>query len=418
MSRVRIESLSQGPHAIARVEGKVHLVRGGAPGDLAAIEVTEDKGKFAYAKISELFEPGPARREPPCPYVPECGGCGWQHLDETAQRNAKQTSLEEIFARTKGLSEIPIDPILAAPKLLGYRRRLSLRVERKEVGFFAGGSHDLIPIDECLLGVPALAGGIELARKWVRRLETRINRIEIAWTGEADRMTLIGQCDGALADGDRASSEALLREESRLSAVVLHGRGFYHALGMDRIRVELPGETMYVRAGAFSQVNDSGNHQLIATMLAFAEPTSENRVADLYAGAGNLSIPLARTGASVVGIERDRRGIEALRANAERLNLDNLEGHIGHVHRTLPRYPAGRFDLVVLDPPRSGAAEAIDELLRLSPSKIVYVSCNPTTLARDLGRLSEHYDIERVAPIDLFPQTPHTETVARLVRKD
>ena len=417
MPCVRIESLSQGPHAIARVEGKVHLVRGGAPGDLAEIEVTEDKGKFAYARIAELFEPGPTRRDPPCRYVPECGGCGWQHLDEDSQRDTKQKSIEEVFARTDGLAGTTIDPILAASTPLAYRRRLSLRVERKEVGFFAGGSHNLIPIDECLLGVPALAGGIELARRWVRRLETRINRIELAWTGESDRMALIGQCDGALADGDRASSEALLREESRLSTLVLHGRGFYHALGMDRIRVELPGEEMHVRAGAFSQVSDSGNHQLISTMLSFAEVTSETRVADLYAGAGNLSIPLARSGASVLGIERDRRGIEALRANAERLQLDNLEGRIGHVHRTLPRYPAGSFDLIVLDPPRSGAAEAIDEFLRLLPRKIVYVSCNPTTLARDLSRLCVSYRIEQVVPIDLFPQTPHTEAVARLVRK-
>ena len=392
-------------------------MRGGAPDDLAEIEVTEDKGKFSYAKITELIEPGPTRREPPCRYLPRCGGCGWQHLTEESQRAAKQLSIEQAFAHTVGLSAFAIDSILPSPSPLGYRRRLSLRVERKEIGFFAGGSHDLIPIDACLLAVPELAGGIQIARRWVRRLDTKINRIELAWTGESDRIALIGQCDGALADGDRSASEALLQEESRLAAIILHGRGFYHALGMDRIRVELPDDEMHMRAGAFSQVNDSGNHQLIATMLAFAQATPESRIADLYAGAGNLSIPLARTGASVLGIERDRRGIEAMRANAERLALPNLEGLVGHVHRVLPRYPPGSFDLVILDPPRSGAAEAIDELIRLSPERIVYVSCAPTTLARDLGRLSEHYQLEQVTPVDLFPQTPHTEAVARLVRK-
>ena len=418
MSPVRIESLSRGPHAIARVEGKVHLVRGGAPGDLAELEVTEDKGKFSYAKIARLIEAGTARREAPCPYLPECGGCGWQHLEEDAQRTAKQENIEETFSRTKGLEEVSIEPIQASDRALAYRRRLSLRVEGKRVGFFAGGTHNLIPVEECLLGVPELAGGIQFAQNWVRRLETRINRIELAWTGEADRIALIGQCEGPLAHGDRGASEAMLREEPRLAAIVLFGRGFYHTLGIDRIRVALPEEEMQVRAGAFSQVSDTGNHHLISTMLAFAQPTAETRIADLYAGAGNLSIPLARTGASVLGIERDRRGIEALRANADRLGLDNLEGRIGHVHRSLRNYPAGSFDLIVLDPPRSGAAEAVEELLRLAPERMVYVSCNPTTLARDLGQLANDYRVERIVPIDLFPQTPHTEAIASLTRKD
>ena len=175
---------------------------------------------------------------------------------------------------------------------------------------------------------------------------------------------------------------------------------------------------MQVRAGAFSQVSDTGNHHLISTMLGFARATAKTRIADLYAGAGNLSIPLARTGASVLGIERDRRGIEALRANADRLGLDNLEGRIGHVHRSLRNYPTGSFDLIVLDPPRSGAADAVEELLRLAPERMVYVSCNPTTLARDLGRMANHYSVERVLPIDLFPQTPHTEAIASLTRRD
>ncbi len=418
MPQVRIESLSRGPHAIARVEGKVHLVRGGAPGDLATIEATEDKGTFSYARMATLHEAGPDRREAPCPYLPECGGCGWQHIDEEAQRSAKQKSIEETFSRTDGLTGVSVDPILAADHALAYRRRLSLRVEGKRVGFFAGGSHDLIPIENCLLGIPELEGGIEIAQQWVRRLETRINRIELAWTGESNRMAVIGQCDGPLADGDRGTSEAMLREEPRLASIVLHGRGFYHVLGIDRITVALPTTEMHVRAGAFSQVTDTGNHQLIATMLGFVRATPETRIADLYAGGGNLSIPLALTGASVVGIERDRRGIEALRANAERLGLENLEGRVGHVHRTLPKFPVGSFDLVVLDPPRSGAAEAIEELIRLAPDRIVYVSCNPTTLARDLGRLVLHYEVENVLPIDLFPQTPHTEAVASLKRRD
>ncbi|MFP6664817.1 MAG: 23S rRNA (uracil(1939)-C(5))-methyltransferase RlmD [Deltaproteobacteria bacterium] len=416
MAAVRIESLSHGPHGIVRIEGKVHLVRGAAPGDLAEIEVTEDKGRFAYAHITRLLEGGPARRQAPCPFLPRCGGCSWQHLNEDAQREAKTATVREAFAKA-GLANVAVDPILATPHALGYRRRLSLRVAGKDVGFFAGGTHELIPIDECLLASEPLHGAIALARRWVRTLDSTLNRIEIAWTGESNRLALIGQCDGPLADGDRSVSEHLLRDERRLATVILHGKGFHHVLGEDRIRVALPADELQLRAGAFSQVNDGGNHLIIETLLALAEVDANTRVADLYAGAGNLSIPLARLAGSVVAIERDRRGALALIANAERLGLANLEARAAHVHRSLRKIQPASFDLIVLDPPRSGAADAMDELRRIAPPRIIYVSCNPQTLARDLAALTDDYTIDAVRPIDLFPQTPHVEVVALLNRR-
>ncbi|MEO2168454.1 MAG: RsmD family RNA methyltransferase, partial [bacterium] len=355
MAAVRIESLSHGPHAIVRIQGKVHLVRGGAPGDLAEIEVTEDKGRFSYARITRLVKSGPTRRDAPCPFLPRCGGCSWQHLNEQAQLEAKTATVREAFAKA-GLGDAAVAPVRATPHTLGYRRRLSLRIAAKEVGFFAGGTHDLIPVDECLLGAPPLRGAIAMARRWVRMLDSTLNRIELAWTGEKDRIALIGQCDGPLADGDRSVSEHLLRDERRLATVILHGKGFHHVLGEDRIRVALPEDELQLRAGAFSQVNDGGNHIIIQTMLELAELDSTTRVADLYAGAGNLSIPLARRAGAVVAIERDRRGVEALLATAERLGLTNLEARAAHVHRCLRKVAPATFDLIVLDPPRSGAA--------------------------------------------------------------
>lgn len=417
MASTRIESLSHGPHAVARIAGKVHLVRGGAPGDLAEIEVTEDKGRFAYARLANLLEAGPARRVPPCPFLPRCGGCGWQHIDEETQREAKRSAVRDAFAGIEGLANVEINGVLASPNDLHYRRRLSLRVQRKNVGFFAGASHDLVEIDECLLGIEALRGGVSLAREWVQKLDSSLNRIEVAWSGELDRLALIGQCDGPLADGDRATSERLLREEARLTTLVLHGRGFRHVLGEDRIRIALPDDEIQVRSGTFSQVNDGGNHQLIKTVLSSAGVRSTSRVADLYAGSGNLSIPLARHASHVIAIERDPRAIEAVAANADRLGLANIEGRVGHVHRVLGEYSRESFETIVLDPPRNGAAEAIAGLLELAARRIVYVSCNPRTLARDLGNLARDYTIGPVTPIDLFPQTPHIEIVACLDRK-
>lgn len=418
MATVRIESLGHGPHALARVDGKVHLVRGGAPGDLAELEITEDRDRFAYARIRTLHEPGPARRDPPCSWLPRCGGCSWQHLDEQAQRDAKEATVRESLAGFETLRAVPVHALLASPQSLEYRRRLSLRVQDGRVGFFAGGTHELIAVDECLLGIPALRGAIGIAGRWVAALASTLNRIEVVWSGEDERFALVGQCDGPLADGDRASSESFLREQRRLAALVLRGRGFDHTLGDDRVRVALPGSEMWLRAGGFSQVNDGANTLLIETVLAEAQCDATTRVADLYAGAGNFSIPLARIAGSVIGIERDRRGTDALRMNADRLGLAGLRARAGHVHRMLGEFAPGAFDVIVLDPPRSGAADAVDGLLRLAAPRIVYVSCNPATLARDLDRLAAGYTIDHVTPIDLFPQTPHVEAVARLTRRD
>jgi 23S rRNA (uracil1939-C5)-methyltransferase len=174
-----------------------------------------------------------------------------------------------------------------------------------------------------------------------------------------------------------------------------------------------------LRAGGFTQVGDAGNTALIRAVLDVAAVEPRHRVADLYAGAGNLSVPLARRAASVVAVERAGASAEDGRENARRLELANLSFETGSVRDVTARWVARgeRFDRVVLDPPRSGAAEVVPSLLRLAPERIVYVSCDPATLARDLRALSTLYSVVAVQPIDLFPQTYHVETVTLLERK-
>lgn len=423
----RIDSLAYGPHGIARVAGKVHFVRGAAPGDEVELEVEEDRRACAYARVARVIAPGPARREPPCVYLPRCGGCPWQHVDYAAQAEAKEAAVRDLVTRVGGLAPDVVRPILRAPAEFGYRRRLSLRVDpQRRLGFMAAASHDVVPVARCLLAEDRLAGAIPLAQAWVESLATRVQRIELVATGAAaddEHVALVAQADGAFDARDAETSARWLRAHPRVAGLVLHGRGFKRTWGDVTVRVPLacgaPGDEMWLAAGDFSQVSDHGNAALIREVIDAAAVTSETRVADLYAGAGNLGIPLARRAAQVTAVERSTSSASAARDNGRRLGLANLEVVAGATDRVLCRFveDGRRFDVVVLDPPRAGAAEALAPLVQLAPARIVYVSCNPSTLARDLATLARAYDVARVQPIDLFPQTYHVEAVALLTAR-
>ncbi len=421
--RGRVTALSYGPHAIIRHQGKVHFVRNAAPGDEIDFRPREERGNHCFSDIVALVEAGPARHEAPCRWLPDCGGCPWQHVTPQAQAQAKQNNLRETLVRVGGFIEPPVEALLQPSSGFGYRRRLSLRVHDRQVGFHAAGSHRLVAVDECLIAAPALQGGIALAGGWVAGLRTRLSRIEVASVGDGDRIALVGQCDGALVEQDLAASDAFLRANPRLSALVLHGRGFRHVLGDDRIQVPLERDLgIEVRAGDFTQVNDAGNRVLIETVLQLGAPSRSDVVADLYGGAGNFALPIARRAGSVHVVEHSQSAVQSGQNSARHLGFTNAEFEQGDVGRVLRAWadaapPSGKhFDLVVLDPPRSGAAEAVEPLLRLAPSRLVYVSCNPATLARDLRALSVGYTIRQVVPIDLFPQTHHLESVTLLTR--
>jgi 23S rRNA (uracil1939-C5)-methyltransferase len=421
----RIDSLAHGPHGIARIDGKVHFVRNAAPGDEVELAVEEDHGAYAYARVTRVRTPGATRRAAPCPYLPRCGGCPWQHVAYAAQAAAKETSVRDLVARVGGVDPSVVGSILPAAAEYGYRRRLSLRVgARRRLGFMAAASHDVVPVERCLLADERLADAIPLAERWVAALATRVQRLEIvaaSVTDGDDRVVLVAQADGAMVASDAETSAGWAKREPRIAGLVLRGRGFRRLWGDDRVRVPLiGGDEMWLRAGDFSQVSEQGNATLIAVVLELAGVTSDARVADLYAGAGNLSIPLARRAARVTAVERAPSSVEAARENARRLGLANLEVVAGATGRVLDGFvgEGRRFDVVVLDPPRAGAADALAALLELAPARVVYVSCNPATLARDLRTLARAYRVERVQPLDLFPQTYHVEAVARLELAD
>lgn len=418
--RLRITAMTYGPHGLGRLGGKVVFVRGVAPGEEVMVEIRERHESFDYADVREWIQSVPERREPPCDYLPRCGGCPWQHLIYAAQLEAKAVNLGDALRRIAGLPALKPLPILAAPQELGYRNRLTLRVDGGEIGFYAGGSHELVAVDHCLLASQDLAAGIPVVAELVRGLGGAVRRVEIASRGFAPGLSVSAEVEGSLADGDDCVVRDFLARSPVVAGVRLAGKRWSQVWGDGRIAVRPEPEIeLITHAGSFTQVHEAANQLLVRQVLELGELGPEDTVLDLYAGAGNLTLPIARRVRRVVAVEQDIGAAADARGNAERLGLTNVEMIAESARKALARQvETGRyFDLVVLDPPRSGAAEALDSLLRLSPRKLIYVSCNPATLARDLKRLSRQYRVEVVQPIDLFPQTYHLEVVVRATRR-
>jgi 23S rRNA (uracil1939-C5)-methyltransferase len=414
---VRVTGLSYGPHALARSDGKVLFVRGAVPGDLVTVGIREEHRSYAYAEVTSVIEPSSDRCSPPCPYLPRCGGCPWQHIRYPAQLQAKEANVRDHLSRAVDLAAAEWRPMLLAYSELGYRHRLSLRVADGQIGFFAAASHQLVPVDHCLLAEPVLEGAIPCARDWIRGLRSEVRRLEILLAADGQRWVFCAEAEGRLVVLDDAVCRGFLQSNARVAGVVMRGRKSRRVWGDDRCAIEIDdglGALRWTtRAGTFTQVTRAGNRQLVRAVLEAGRLRAGERVLDLYAGGGNLSLPIARRVAAVTAVERNALAVEDGEAGAAALGIGNCEfrrkSAAAGVAEARRRHE--RYDAVVLDPPRSGAAETIAGLLQLASHRLVYVACDPATLARDLGRLATRYRVTSVQPIDLFPQTYHVETV-------
>jgi 23S rRNA (uracil1939-C5)-methyltransferase len=416
--RVRLvtRDMAYGPHAVARRDGKVVFVRGAAPDEEVDAVIREERRAFAFADTVEVVRPSAQRRSPPCAYLPACGGCPWQHLTYAAQLDAKHRAVAEQLRRIGGI-DTAVAPVLPSPREFGCRRRIKLRVERRAVGFYAAASHDLVPVERCLLAEPDVEAGIAWAEALARALVMPLRRVELLGQPAAgDGLVVVGEIEGRWDARDQPACNDWLARHPAVRGLVLHGRGWRRQWGDVRVHFEPEADlSLTAHAPVFTQVNPAANQLLVATVVRDVDPQPGQQILDLYAGAGNLSFPLRRRGAAIIAVEQDRAAADDIDVNRERHPGPPLRVIAARAERALERLAAEhvRVDAAVLDPPRSGAAGCISALLRLAPARIVYVACDPTTLARDLAGLRARYEIDAVQPIDMFPHTYHVEIVVR-----
>jgi len=416
-----IDALSYGPYGIGRVEGRVWMVPHSAPGDTIMAHVVEDKERFSIGEIAGILAPSPARRPPPCPYVGQCGGCSWQHLNYETQLKAKQQSVDDALRRIGKLSGYDLRAIIPAADEFHYRRRIRFQVgPGKELGFYAAASHDLVKVDECLIAGEPLNRAIETLRRWSRGTNTDIEYLEIVNGDESNQIVVVVKATGDFIPRDEPACANLLGMEGGIHGLIVAGRDWRKVWGEPRITVRLRGDlNLQVDADVFTQVNSAGNRRILDELLLAGDFHKSDRVLELFSGAGNFTLPIARQAKNVVAVDGHRASIDNGKLNAQKNAIANIRWVCAPVPRAVSELKRRReqFTKIVLDPPRAGAKGVEADLAALGAAKIIYVSCNPTTLARDLAALGKlGYKLGTVQPIDLFPQTFHVETVALLER--
>lgn len=391
--------------------GQGAFVAGALPGERISVSEAEDHGSYLRAVRWSFVEQSPDRIEPPCPVQGRCGGCDWMVLDYSAQLAAKTELLRDALTRVGRFQALPELTIVAAANPLGYRSRIRVHVAHGRLGFFAAGSHELVEIPSCLVAHPELNAALQTLREIARehpaefacvsemelRVAPRGPRISLHLTTKAD---VSGKIARSLAES--------FRQRSGEGAPLDQDQRFPLAEGVE----------LLAPAAAFTQVNWEVNQRLVQAVLRGAAEREVESFCDLYCGAGNFSLPLFARGLRGYAIEASGIAIAAAEraAATQQIAARFMAGDVRSVLAGLPTRE--RFDLVVLDPPRSGAREIVSQLLQRAPRHIAYCACDPVTLARDLRTLCDaNYRLESVMGFDMFPQTHHFETLAWLCQQ-
>ena len=438
-----IEDLAFGGEGVGRADGYVVFVRGGLPGDRLRIRLTEARGRFGRGAIEEVLVASPDRVSAPCPYFGQCGGCRLQHLAYPAQLAFKEKQVRDCLERLGGVGAFELRPILAAPAPYGYRNKMEFTISPTPpaIGLHVFERYDVVlDIERCLLQSDTMNDLLDEFRRqvreralsiWDQHSERGLLRFVMMREGRNTGQAMVNVV-AAAPDVETLTpvAEALQARAPHTASVVLNvnakkasvavGSEEHLLLGRDHITESLNGVDFQVSANSFFQTNTRQAERLFSIVEAACELDGSETLLDLYSGTGAISLLLARRVRAVYGIELAAAAVADAIRNARANGIDNCTFLAGEVRHVLPELMAQgvRASVVVADPPRAGFhPKALSALAALAPARIVYVSCNPATLARDVGDLvRQGYQLEWVQPVDMFPQTPHIEAVARLRR--
>lgn len=418
---LEIDSLSYGPYGIGRVEGKAVMIPNTAPGDRVSAHIVESRERYAVGELVRLLRPSPARQPPPCPYVGECGGCPWQHVRYEAQLTAKQQNVASALRRIGKLEGFDLRPIVPSANEYHYRRRIRLQLdERQRLGFYQPSSHRLVEIDACRIAVEAVNECLAALRSWIRQTRSALEYLEIVTGDRPGEVVLVAKSTAGFVPNDQAAWRRLVEQEPRIRGLILTGRDWRRTWGNTRISLLTEDHIcLTVEADVFTQINPEGNRRILTELLTTGDFTDQDRVLELYGGPGNFTLSIAKRAREVVAVEGHRPSVDSGKQSAQLNHLSNINWIVSDVPAAVERLVKRRenFTKIVLDPPRAGAKGIDRHLASLGAEKILYISCNPATLARDLGALAARgYKLTLAQPVDLFPHTFHVEVLALMER--
>jgi len=428
--RCDVEKLSHDGRGIARQDGKILFVDGALPGEKVMAKVVSTRSKFDELRTLEVLEAAPDRQMPPCEFADLCGGCSLQHMSSDAQIRFKEDTLREQFAHFGGIEpEEWIEP-LRPDSNLGYRRKARMGVryvkarESVLVGFREKRNSFLTDIDRCVVLDPRIGERIVPLRELLHSMDAyaRIPQVEVACGDDTAAMVFRNMDD--LSGGDREKLIAFGQAHDLHVYLQPKGPDTVHRIwpeSTDRVnerlsyRLDAFDLTMKFHPMDFTQVNAGINKAMVNRAVDWLDVQPGERVLDLFCGLGNFTLPLARKGAQVIGVEGDDAMVARGRENAELNGLTNVAFHGADLHGdfTGQSWAKEGFDKILIDPPRSGAEEICKYLTAFNARRIVYVSCNPATLARDAGVMARNgYRLVRAGVMDMFPHTTHVESIA------
>ena len=376
---IQIESVAFGGEGVGRLDNFVVFVPFAAPEDELEIEIVQLKKKFARGKILQIIKPSPTRVSPLCSYYENCGGCFYQHLKYEYQLEIKKKQVEEVFRKIGKIATPPVLDIIAAPKAYHYRGKAELHSSMTasgcKIGFLDVSGGEIVDIEHCEIMEETINGKLRMLRQNKQQLRNKDARLTI-WSGLSDDKTSI----------------------------------------VSRIVKE---KTFLVSQEGFFQANLYLTDRLVDEVCRLAMSEKINTLIDAYCGSGLFSIFLSPYAKSIVGIEISARSVKYARMNAANMDIRNVRFIQGKVENILPNdflSPKNENNLILLDPPRTGCSESVlSTIADLRPQKVIYISCNPATQARDVNYLNEHgYMLLSILPIDMFSQTGHIETIGLL----
>lgn len=441
---IEITGMNHEGQGVGRVDNFAVFVDGAIIGETAAVKIAILKKSYAVGKLIRIIKPSPNRITPFCPVYEKCGGCSLQHMSYKAQLDFKTDLVSENIKRIAKLDDVIIHGTLGMEKAQYYRNKAQYPVGlvngKPSIGFYAGRSHDIIDNTACGIQHGISDKVKEIAREFI--LETGVSayseqtgmglvRHIMVRTGfKTGEVMVVVVINGTKLPHQERLTQMLSEQVEGLKSVILNintkntnvimGDKNITIFGEDTITDYIGKYRFKISARSFYQVNPLQTEVLYNKALEYAGLTGKETVFDLYCGIGTISLFLSEKAKKVYGVEVVEDAIIDARENAELNGVDNAEFIVGEAEKVIPEmYRQGvRADVVVVDPPRRGCDEVLlKTLVDMQPVRIVYVSCNPSTLARDLGYLDNHgYKAVEVQPVDMFPHTPHTETVARIER--